>query len=457
MSAQGQGEGIESLIDAVIDGRCGEADRRRFETLVRDDPWIRRAYLDQMHMHALLEWRHGQVESAVGRPRMELVRSLLRRPRRWGLAAILLIGVGLVALAPRSWRPRSGAEAIGTLLEARNVVWARGAAPLAVSQRFGPGWIHTVSGTLRLAFDSGAQVTLKGPADLQVLSGMRLRAARGRITARVEGGAKGFAVETHNTLVVDQGTEFGVEVDGLGRTGVVVFEGLVDLLSMAAAEDPQAVTRLGQGEGLRVDQSGERSRIVAIERRLGDDAWSTEPSTAREAVIRSVHDNIRGLGSSKYYQIVPGGFDEDVQAYVDRPHQWNGRFPSGLPPVLLGADYIMPFNDDKWLDNLEITVELARPATLYVFLDRREEPPPWLTAGFTDTGLSIGLDEGEWPQPSPASFGRGPGKSINQVFFVWKREIEAAGPVALGSLTGGKNNRAMYGIAAVARRALAER
>ena len=59
MSAQGQGEGIESLIDAVIDGRCGEADRRRFETLVRDDPWIRCAYLDQMHMHALLEWRHG--------------------------------------------------------------------------------------------------------------------------------------------------------------------------------------------------------------------------------------------------------------------------------------------------------------------------------------------------------------------------------------------------------------
>ena len=60
---------------------------------------------------------------------------------------------------------------------------------------------------------------------------------------------KGFAIETPSTLVVDQGTEFGVEVDASGKTGVVVFEGLVDLSRPESAETPAEVKRLVQGEG----------------------------------------------------------------------------------------------------------------------------------------------------------------------------------------------------------------
>ena len=48
-------------------------------------------------------------------------------------------------------------------------------------------------------------------------------------------------------------------------------------------------------------------------------------------MIRSVHDNIRGLDSSKYYQIVRRGLDDDAPAYVDRTHQWNGLDRGGSP------------------------------------------------------------------------------------------------------------------------------
>jgi len=136
---------------------------------------------------------------------------------------------------------------------------------------------------------------------------------------------------------------------------------------------------------------------------------------------------------------------------VDRPHQWNGVDAGGLPEFLRGADYVMPFNDDKWSTTLKIIVEVSRPATLYIFLDDREKPPPWLTASFVDTGVDVGLDEGSWPDPSLFSVDVGPGVSINQVFSVWSRELDRGGPVELGSLAGGKNNRAMYGIAAVAK------
>jgi hypothetical protein len=343
-----------------------------------------------------------------------------------------------------------GDAAIASLVEARNVAWAEGQPTIAVGTRLGLGELRCTSGALKLVFDAGALVTLEGPADLEVLSGMRIRAVRGRITARVDDRAKGFAIETPSTLVVDRGTEFGVEVDDSGQTGVVVFEGRVDLSRPETAAGPAPIRRLVQGEALRVGREGGLSRIVAVERRPGDDAWSTGPSADRDAVIRSVRDNIRGLDSPMYYQIVHRGLDDDVPAYVDRPYQWNAVDPAGLPAFLRGADYIMPFNSDKVMTDLQVTVEVARPATLYIFYDDRAKPPPWLSGKFTDTGVDIGLDEA--PPGIGSSLDRGPGRSIDTVFSVWRCELGGGGSIQLGAMVPSKlGRRAMYGIAAVPR------
>src|SRR5262249_58731585 len=90
------GDVIESLVDAVIDGRCDEAGLRRFEELVRNDPRAREAYLDQMRMHALLEWRHGRGGSHVDRAGPPRRPWLAPGLRPWGLAAGLLPRVGPV-------------------------------------------------------------------------------------------------------------------------------------------------------------------------------------------------------------------------------------------------------------------------------------------------------------------------------------------------------------------------
>ena len=329
------------------------------------------------------------------------------RLRRWGLAAAVLVGIGLAVLGWRVARRGQGGE-VASLVEARDVVWGEGQTPIGVGTRVGLRDIRCASGTFKLVFDVGALVTLEGPADLRILSGNRILALRGRITAHVEARAKGFTIETPNTLVVDQGTEFGVEIDASGQTDVVVFQGLVDLAHSEPADRPAPIKRLGQGEGMRVGSAGLLSRIVSIERRPGDDEWATGPSSDHGAVIRSVRDNIRGLGSSKYYQIVRRGLDDDAPAYVDRTHQWNGLDRGGLPAFLRGADYIMTFNEDKWIKDLSVTVELARAATLYVFYDTRLATPRWLPERFTDTGFKIGLDEGQWPGGPPQSCGPRP-------------------------------------------------
>jgi hypothetical protein len=328
-------------------------------------------------------------------------------------------------------------------------VWADGQAPIDRNARIGPGELHCNSGMLKLAFDSGALVTLEGPVNLNVLSGMRIRALRGRITARVDDRSKGFAIETPSTLVVDLGTKFGVEVDESGRTGVVVFEGQVDLSRPDASDSARPIKRLSQGEAMRVGRTGRLSRIVAVERRPGDDEWTTRPSSDQAAVIRLVHDNIRGLASSKYYQIVHRGLYDDVPAYVDRPHEWNGVDIGGMPEFLRGADYVMPFNDDKRMTDLQITVEMGCAAALYVFFDDQAAVPAWLDHGFVDTGFNIGQDEGPIIRNGYKSTERGSGASIDAKFSVWKREVEKGESVRLGAVKGSAVS--MYGIAAVAR------
>jgi FecR protein len=381
------------------------------------------------------------------------------RPRKVVAAACVMV---LIAggFAVRGWfqraphqrqaRMASISDRVATVAEVRNVVWARGESPFAIGARIAPREIHCLSGTLTLAFDSGARVTLEGPADVSVLSGSKIRAVRGRVITRVENDVNIFMIETPNTLVVDRGTEFGVEVDALGQTGVVVFKGSVELAHPKQADGQAPMKLLGRGEALRVGEKGRLSRIVAVDRRLGSDEWSTGASTDQDAVIHSVRDNIQGMESTKYYQIVRRGLDEDVPAYVDRRHEWNGLDSSGLPASLRGADYIMTFNDDKWSKDLQITVELAKAATLYIFYDDRDPAPAWLIKGFTDTGIDIGLDEFS-AIGNISELGRGAGRNIDNVFSVWKRNAERGESVTLGSMTQKTMLTAMYGIAAVAR------
>ncbi len=172
-------------------------------------------------------------------------------------------------------------------------------------------------------------------------------------------------------------------------------------------------------------------------------------------MIADVRDNIRKDDSIKSYQIVRGGLEEDVLAFVDREHQWNGVDAKGLPGFLVGADYVMPFNDDKFIRGLELNVRLLRPADLYVFLDKNMAVPSWLRKDFIDTGLQIGLDCAKTEWHKDHSLGNGPGRSIDFRFSVWKREIKQAGVVSLGGIEQTPAIRShgfnMYGIAAVAK------
>jgi len=130
--------------------------------------------------------------------------------------------------------------------------------------------------------------------------------------------------------------------------------------------------------------------------------------------------------------------DEDVLAFTDRTHQWNGATVAGMPSYLIGQDYIRLPNDDRSVSDFQLSIDLAVDSTIYVLLDNRVSVRPWMTAaGFIDTGEEVGVDEG--------GGGVGPGVSIENRSSIFRLDVPA-GTTVLGEQNLGGTN--MYGVVA---------
>jgi hypothetical protein len=455
---------MHRLVHAQLEGSLADAEREELESLLLNDAAARRMYADYLQQTASLRWLCPDAYSTASEPAMSVTRpSTVRRSRRQTMAPILIAGLACtVAVAALGWQLfiRSDAVAptskqhVATITRERDARWSPANESNRVLTRCYVGErLQLDGGATELTFDAGVQLTVYGPADFEITSPTSIRCHRGRVTTLANERGKGFTIETPQAKVVDLGTQFGLSITEDGSTQVVVFQGSVDLTTNSQSGAGRAPSRrLVQGDALSLNRAGEFERVVSIERNqflAGVDGIRR----SREPVIVSVHDNIRKAESLKSYQIVHGGLHEEALCFVDRNHEWNGMDAGGLPEFLVGADYIMPFNDDKFVRDLEITVQIDRPATLYIFLDNNMEVPGWLQEGFTDTGLDIGLDgaKTEWHEMN--SLAVGAGQSIDFPFSVWKREIKQPATVKLGGIeppdvrSRGFN---MYGIAAVA-------
>lgn len=319
--------------------------------------------------------------------------------------------------------------------------------------------------TVRLASDESrylsigdiGNIHIQGPAHLELIGTSRAVLYEGRIKVRItDPRGHGFVVETPQGNVTDLGTEFGVDVAKGENTGVVVFEGSVDLAVPGEGDKGVQVQRLVQGEGLNAS-GGHTDRIMAIvtgKVSTFSQPGGSRPQGSQQSIIVDVFDNIRSPELRKFYEIVPGGLKEDALAYVDRPeHDWSGVDTSGMPPYLLGADYVKPFNSDKMRSDVKISVTLACPARLFIFADDRVTPPQWLRDGFRDTGDDIGHDVGNYVLDGEEFFrlnrGKGPGKSIDSRCSIWEQIVRQPSTIELGPNSGSSDLTAMYGIAAV--------
>lgn len=432
---------FETLLERQLAGTATEADRTALDTILRTDEALRREYAAQMRLHALLVWRSGKMDSMPCSQRAEENRMVefamphSARSRRWlALAAALAVLCGVAALW--QWKAAPAASDVAVVIErAEDARWSDGAAVKA-GEKIPRGNLDLANGTMSFRTAAGAQVNVTAPARLHVVNPMLIRVLAGRVTADVPERAHGFTIETTQARIVDLGTRFGVEAAADGHTDVVVFEGKVDV-TPEGEPDPK---RLVQGEGVRLEKGQPAARVENIHTGAKPGDWSAKNG---DGLIRRVHDSI-GVGeSAKFYEILPGALKDGTRAYVDRTHEWRGIDANGLPKLLQGADLVRTFNDDKREPQMRITVELARPATLYIFINKT--PPAWVErAAFTNTGMNIRLDESVARKQAGEN-----GAGIERVFSVWKLDVTAPGSVVLGPAREGPTGaKAMYGIAA---------
>ena len=282
----------------------------------------------------------------VGRPRRALAARAQRRNRYLTLgatAAVVLIGVAIWKFFGAETTASAQAVAV-QVLEAQQVVpgdWQAG-------QTVSLNQLNITSGMLQVRIaDSGVRLRVSGPAELRLVDPMLARVVRGQVTADVDEQGKGFSMETAQAKLVDLGTKFGVDVSDRDTTDVVVFRGTVQVFKDHRDQRRDLpLSTLTEGEAVRVGAGRTMARIPNIVTRPMPSRWTTAAPTPEECVIASVRDNLRSPDTKIFYEIVPGGLAEGVQAYVGPRHLWKGRTPTGLPPYLIGADFVRTFMSD---------------------------------------------------------------------------------------------------------------
>lgn len=415
---------FEQLLSAVLEGRADAAQRQRLETMLQESPELRVAYVQQMRVHALLQFRAGVPVAVPADAPAAVPANVVEWPWRswfgWATAAAAAV---VVVAATATWLALRQPAVRAQVVEARDV-----AGVFQDGQQVQLQTLRLAGGSVGFRLDSGAMVRVTGPAEVEFVDAMRLRVRRGRVSADIGKEAKGFSIETAQARVVDYGTKFGVDVPDPSHTDVIVFQGEVRVFNKQAP-----VATLTTGEAVRVDKSRRLYRIVNVTSDGREEAWSTGGALAPNVVITAVRDNMEGDYPSlrNFYRIVPRGMREDARAYADFPHEWNGLDANGIPAWLRGADLVQTFNADQVNWFMELTVTVSRPCVLYVFADRRNPPPTWLRERFTDTGVNVGWEyidpknkifAAKWPERGHTVF----------PFGVWKLEVHQPGEVKLG-------------------------
>ncbi|MEP6668862.1 MAG: DNRLRE domain-containing protein [Chthoniobacter sp.] len=253
---------LRELCDRLLDGNFSPEDRARLEALVLGDPALRRRYVEIMHQHAALRQnasRLGDVplSEVLQMSPDEPAKKVIRFPR-WPLqlAAAVVLGFGIWLLVPHP-----AEKPLATLVETNGARWDNSSLPTVPGSPLRAGRLRLESGVARLVFQSGAEVSLEGPAELELQGPNACFLHSGALTAHVPVQARGFIVGTAHAQLIDHGTDFGISADPGGRGQVQVLKGEVELrhdrsgetrrlqTHESAAITPDRFTQTHGGEG----------------------------------------------------------------------------------------------------------------------------------------------------------------------------------------------------------------
>lgn len=298
------------------------------------------------------------------------------------------------------------------------------------------GVLRFSKGSIGLAMTAGVDLIIEGPAEVQIVNRNYLRLLSGRLIADAHEESESISIETLHCTVNDQGGRFGLASFAGQPDSIAVFQG-----KMHVSQKRESHT-LRKGDAIQIDADGHVSRLSSVVTGLFPDEFDIDGKSPGEGLIEFIDDNIIDDSNYGFYQVASQGFGEDVPAYVDRNHQWNGIGPEGIPAFLNGAEYVMTMAHDRFHgEELQIDLTLRQPAMVYILYTEAFVVPAWLSEEYVDTGYRVGLDEGPYfdsrlgrDQHGHTELGIGPNQSIEGNFTVWACEVPTAGTIRLGGV-----------------------
>ncbi|HYF01625.1 MAG TPA: LamG-like jellyroll fold domain-containing protein [Planctomycetota bacterium] len=282
---------LETLLGAWVGDGPPPEDAPALLGRLRSDGAFRAAFAEEVALLGRLRavqsteprWLRLEDELGAARPEHDLEAGVMealaprrRNPGRVAAAAVLVLGLGALLWAvSRPASPPAGPP-LAAAVELDAVEWEPG--PGQRPSRggvVGRGLLRLRSGYLGLAFFSGVHVHVEGPAEIELRSADRLHCVRGRLRVRAAEEGAGFQVSAPGALLVDLGTEFGVNVGADGQSDAYVFEGKVEISALAA-----------NGASLRSELVRDRRAVTidARDRRIRESAAAPEAFVAARPI-----------------------------------------------------------------------------------------------------------------------------------------------------------------------------
>lgn len=254
---------FRALLNDYFDEFLTGDERVRFEQAIRTTARARELFWEAARQHAQArEWAlaraghdlAGLVEpddSSVIRPRHAWRRGALWFSAAAAAAIALLLFKSIpphTPHAPRSITSSSAISPVALLALSSEAKWDVDFDPRRTGAALLPGKYRLLSGDVRIDFYSGARTWVRGPAEIEIVSDMRMTLTRGIISAEVPPVATGFCIHSPDLEVVDIGTAFGIAVHH-DTTELHVFQGEIDIRHTTTPTAPP--TRLTAGKAIR--------------------------------------------------------------------------------------------------------------------------------------------------------------------------------------------------------------
>ncbi|MGB0153215.1 MAG: hypothetical protein ACPGFB_04225 [Verrucomicrobiales bacterium] len=295
------------LIARYLDGQASPEETAQLEALMLEYPQLRADFLAYARLDASLPQATGA--NTPQNPIKDTETSVVPFPskKRWlpaPLAALLMVGAIVISsiwFSDHRSNQNPNNLIIAEFGELENCQWVDTSTVIQPGDAIRTGQlIELSSGTAKLLFHTGAELTLVGPATIELSSHNRgfLSLGEAYLVAETPE-SKGFTIETPVSKFVDISTAFTATVSPDGLSRLEVSDGEVDVLL-----DGIAPKRLKRGETIYVEP-GERRILTRIESGDGTPLFrfpTIEPPSQRDyadqslghAKISAVRGELRG-------------------------------------------------------------------------------------------------------------------------------------------------------------------